>query len=96
MSANVTSAKKLGIIAAQNAIGKGITTSSIGRVLKDYGFSVTACKIDPYLNVDAGTMNPIVHGEVLVREGRLTRLDIEPLIEQHNRLAQSLVQACAS
>lgn len=38
----------------------------------------------------------IVHGEVLVREGRLTRLDIEPLIEQHNRLAQSLVQACAT
>ena len=51
-----------------SGIGKGITTSSIGRVLKDYGFSVTACKIDPYLNVDAGTLNPIVHGEVFVTD----------------------------
>ncbi len=51
-----------------SGIGKGITTSSIGRVLKDYGFSVTACKIDPYLNVDAGTLNPVVHGEVFVTD----------------------------
>ena len=51
-----------------SGIGKGITTSSIGRVLKDYGFSVTACKIDPYMNVDAGTLNPIVHGEVFVTD----------------------------
>ena len=51
-----------------SGIGKGITTSSIGRVLKDYGFSVTACKIDPYLNVDAGTLNPIIHGEVFVTD----------------------------
>ncbi len=51
-----------------SGIGKGITTSSIGRVLLDYGFSVTACKIDPYLNVDAGTLNPIVHGEVFVTD----------------------------
>ena len=51
-----------------SGIGKGITTSSIGRVLKDYGFSVTACKIDPYFNVDAGTLNPIVHGEVFVTD----------------------------
>ncbi len=51
-----------------SGIGKGITTSSIGRVLKDYGFSVTAMKIDPYLNVDAGTLNPIVHGEVFVTD----------------------------
>ena len=51
-----------------SGIGKGITTSSIGRVLKDYGFSVTACKIDPYFNVDAGTLNPVVHGEVFVTD----------------------------
>ena len=51
-----------------SGIGKGITTSSIGRVLKDYGFSVTAIKIDPYFNVDAGTLNPVVHGEVFVTD----------------------------
>lgn len=49
-----------------SGIGKGITTSSIGRVLKDDGYSVTVAKIDPYLNVDAGTLNPVVHGEVFV------------------------------
>ncbi len=51
-----------------SGIGKGITTSSIGRVLKDDGFSVTVAKIDPYFNVDAGTLNPIVHGEVFVTD----------------------------
>ena len=54
-----------------SGIGKGITTASIGRVLKDYGYSVTALKIDPYLNVDAGTMNPIEHGEVFVTDDGL-------------------------
>ena len=49
-----------------SGIGKGITTSSIGRVLKDDGYSVTVAKIDPYFNVDAGTLNPVVHGEVFV------------------------------
>jgi len=49
-----------------SGIGKGITTSSIARVLKDDGFSVTIAKIDPYFNVDAGTLNPVVHGEVFV------------------------------
>ena len=51
-----------------SGIGKGITTSSIARLLKDRGFRVTCVKIDPYLNVDAGTMNPIEHGEVFVTE----------------------------
>ena len=60
-----------------SGIGKGITTASIGRVLKDYGYSVTALKIDPYLNVDAGTMNPTEHGEVFVTEdGMETDQDI--------------------
>lgn len=49
-----------------SGVGKGITTSSIGAIIKARGFSVTAMKIDPYLNVDAGTMNPTEHGEVFV------------------------------
>lgn len=60
-----------------SGIGKGITVASIGRILKDQGFKVTAVKIDPYLNVDAGTMNPIEHGEVFVTEdGMETDQDI--------------------
>jgi len=51
-----------------SGVGKGIATSSIGRILKDYGFRVTAVKIDPYVNVDAGTMNPTEHGEVFVTD----------------------------
>jgi len=49
-----------------SGIGKGIAVSSIGVILKSRGFKVTAIKIDPYINVDAGTMNPIEHGEVFV------------------------------
>ncbi|HQP72194.1 MAG TPA: CTP synthase, partial [Methanoculleus sp.] len=49
-----------------SGLGKGITTASIGRILKNRGYEVTAVKIDPYLNIDAGTMNPAQHGEVFV------------------------------
>ncbi|NLX47872.1 MAG: CTP synthase (glutamine hydrolyzing) [Euryarchaeota archaeon] len=49
-----------------SGLGKGITASSIGRLLESRGIKVTAIKIDPYLNVDAGTMNPFEHGEVYV------------------------------
>ncbi len=49
-----------------SGVGKGVTASSIGKVLKDRGLNVTAIKIDPYVNVDAGTMNPTEHGEVFV------------------------------
>lgn len=49
-----------------SGIGKGVSTSSIGLILKSKGFAVTALKIDPYINVDAGTMNPTEHGEVFV------------------------------
>lgn len=49
-----------------SGIGKGIATASISRILKSKGFKVTALKIDPYINVDAGTMNPTEHGEVFV------------------------------
>src|SRR3989304_52122 len=51
-----------------SGIGKGIATSSIALLLKSRGFKVTAIKADPYLNVDAGTLNPIEHGEVFVLE----------------------------
>lgn len=49
-----------------SGVGKGVAASSIGRILKDRGLSITAIKIDPYVNVDAGTMNPTEHGEVFV------------------------------
>ncbi|MGE4275442.1 MAG: glutamine hydrolyzing CTP synthase [Candidatus Methanomethylophilaceae archaeon] len=49
-----------------SGLGKGITASSIGRLLKARGLNVSAIKIDPYLNLDAGTMNPFEHGEVYV------------------------------
>src|SRR3989344_230638 len=51
-----------------SGVGKGVATASIGRILKDNGFGVTAVKVDPYINVDAGTMNPVEHGEVFVTE----------------------------
>ncbi|MEK7167760.1 MAG: CTP synthase, partial [Patescibacteria group bacterium] len=51
-----------------SGVGKGIAAASIGRILKNRGFAVTAVKIDPYLNVDAGTMNPVEHGEVFVTD----------------------------
>lgn len=49
-----------------SGLGKGIVTSSLGKLLKSHGFTVTAIKMDPYLNCDAGTMNPFEHGEVFV------------------------------
>ncbi len=49
-----------------SGVGKGITASSIAKILQDRGYSVTSIKIDPYVNVDAGTMNPTEHGEVFV------------------------------
>ena len=60
-----------------SGLGKGITTASIGRLLKNRGYRVTAVKIDPYLNIDAGTMNPAQHGEVFVlRDGGEVDLDL--------------------
>ena len=49
-----------------SGVGKGIATASIGKILQSRGVEVTAVKIDPYVNVDAGTMNPTEHGEVFV------------------------------
>jgi CTP synthase len=51
-----------------SGVGKGITCASIGRILTGKGYNVSAIKIDPYINLDAGTMNPIEHGEVFVTE----------------------------
>ena len=51
-----------------SGIGKGVAAASVGRILQSKGFNVSAIKIDPYINVDAGTMNPIEHGEVFVTE----------------------------
>ena len=60
-----------------SGIGKGITTASLGRLLINRGFKIMVVKIDPYLNSDAGTMDPFQHGEVFVtRDGAETDLDL--------------------
>ena len=60
-----------------SSLGKGLTASSLGRVLRARGLRVTMQKLDPYLNVDPGTMNPFQHGEVFVTDdGAETDLDI--------------------
>lgn len=60
-----------------SGVGKGIATSSIGKILQSRGYNVTALKIDPYINVDAGTMNPTEHGEVFVlKDGYETDQDM--------------------
>jgi CTP synthase len=60
-----------------SSVGKGILTSSIGKMLQARGMKVTVIKIDPYVNVDAGTMNPYMHGEVYVTDdGGETDLDL--------------------
>lgn len=60
-----------------SSLGKGIATASVGKLLTAAGFKVNLVKIDPYINVDAGTMNPYQHGEVFVTEdGAETDLDL--------------------
>jgi len=60
-----------------SGLGKGITTASIGRMLKNRNQKVTVLKIDPYINIDAGTMNPFQHGEVYVlKDGGEVDLDL--------------------
>ena len=51
-----------------SGLGKGITAASLGRLLKNRGYKVAAQKLDPYLNIDPGTMSPYQHGEVFVTE----------------------------
>lgn len=60
-----------------SSLGKGVTAASVGRLLKSRGLSVTIQKLDPYINVDPGTMSPFQHGEVFVTEdGAETDLDL--------------------
>jgi len=60
-----------------SALGKGITSASLGRLLRSRGWRVTMLKFDPYVNVDAGTMNPFQHGEVFVTDdGAETDMDL--------------------
>src|SRR3954447_14323576 len=60
-----------------SSLGKGITAASIGRILKARGLSVSILKLDPYINVDPGTMSPYQHGEVFVTDdGAETDLDL--------------------
>ncbi|MCY0900148.1 MAG: CTP synthase [Firmicutes bacterium] len=60
-----------------SSLGKGLTAASLGRILKTRGLRVTALKLDPYINVDPGTMSPLQHGEVFVtQDGAETDLDL--------------------
>lgn len=60
-----------------SGVGKGITAASLGTILKARGFTVNLQKCDPYLNVDAGLLNPREHGEVFVtKDGAETDLDV--------------------
>ena len=61
-----------------SGLGKGITAASLGRLLKARGLKVASQKLDPYINVDPGTMSPYQHGEVYVTEdGTETDLDLD-------------------
>jgi len=77
-----------------SSVGKGITTASLGRILKSRGISVSIQKLDPYLNVDPGTMSPYQHGEVFVTvDGAETDLDLghyERFIDQDLTQASSV------
>ena len=51
-----------------SGVGKGVTTASLGKILKEHGYKTTLIKIDPYINYDAGTLRPTEHGEVWVTD----------------------------
>ena len=85
-----------------SSLGKGLTASSLGRLLKMRGLKVTMQKLDPYINVDPGTMNPFEHGEVFVTDdGGETDLDLghyerfidEPLTRNSNATTGSIYSA---
>ena len=60
-----------------SGLGKGIVAASLGRLLRQRGYTIAVQKLDPYMNVDPGTMNPLEHGEVYVTEdGAETALDL--------------------
>ena len=76
-----------------SGLGKGVVTASIAAILKAQGFKVAPIKIDPYINVDAGTMRPTEHGEVFVTDdggetdqdlGNYERFLDEPILKNHS------------
>ena len=74
-----------------SSLGKGIASASIGALLESRGLKVTFIKLDPYVNVDPGTMNPVQHGEVFVTEdGAETDLDLG-YYERFSRVAMRKV-----
>ena len=69
-----------------SSLGKGIASAALGALLQARGYSVRLRKLDPYLNVDPGTMSPYQHGEVFVTDdGAETDLDLGPLRALHRR-----------
>ncbi|NLK08199.1 MAG: CTP synthase [Firmicutes bacterium] len=75
-----------------SGLGKGITAASLGRLLKSRGFRVTIAKLDPYINVDPGTMSPFQHGEVFVTDdGAETDLDLG---HYERFIDENLTKAC--
>ncbi len=88
-----------------SGLGKGITAASVGRNLKNNGYKVTAIKIDPYINIDAGTMSPYQHGEVYVlKDGGEVDLDLgnyerfldTELTREHNLTTGKIYQSVIS
>lgn len=65
-----------------SGIGKGVVSASLGKILQFRGFKISAVKIDPYLNIDPGTLNPIEHGECFITE---KVWDFEPVVESEER-----------
>ena len=69
-----------------SSLGKGLASASIGALMENRGLKVTIMKLDPYINVDPGTMNPFQHGEVFVTDdGAETRPRPRPLRALHRR-----------
>ena len=83
-----------------SGLGKGISAASLGRLLKQRGLKVAAQKLDPYMNVDPGTMSPYQHGEVFVTDdGAETDLDLghyERFIDEDLNKMSNLTSAAAS
>ena len=84
-----------------SSLGKGVTSASLGALLEGYGNKVTLIKLDPYINVDPGTMSPFQHGEVFVTEdGAETDLDlghyerfVSTKMSRHNNFTSGKVYA---
>src|SRR3989338_981168 len=76
-----------------SGVGKGVATASLGKILASRGYNVSLVKIDPYLNVDAGTMNPVEHGEVFVTEDGL---ETDQDLGNYERFLDRNMHACNS